>query len=76
MDQEFLQHLGTAWELTASKPLPSLIYSHSWGQNVGFNQQLLLATVQMLPVGTAFSSGPTSRFNRHLKAWELGVEAG
>lgn len=30
----------------------------------------------MLPVGTAFSSGPTSRFNRHLKAWELGVEAG
>lgn len=72
MDQELLQHLGTAWELTASKPLPSLINSHSWGQNVVFNQQLLLATVQMFPVGIGFSSGPATCFNRLVKAWEAG----
>lgn len=58
------------------KATPSLIRSHSWGQNVGLNQQLLLATVQMLPVGIGFTSGPTSCFDRLLKAWEPGAEAG
>lgn len=76
MEQGLSQHLGTAWELTASQPLPSLICSHSWGQNVVFNQQLLLATVQMLPVGIGFSSGPTSCFNGLAEAWESDVEAG
>lgn len=61
---------------TPPQPLPSLICSHSWGQNTGFNQQLLLAPVQMLPVGIGFSSGPTSCFNGLVKAWKSGVEAG
>lgn len=70
MDQELLQHLGA--ESIKATPQPDL--QPQLGSK--FNQQLLLATVQMLPVEIWFSSGPTSHFNGLLKAWEPGVEPG